>query len=476
MLDWASTAWQKTTGWFRTAQSDRDSIGRDPGREKVKAGPGPHFPNFLPFYDDQQNLGETQAIRLAYRKMLSDPYIKAALFGKLMGVMALDLQAHPARSRRGSSRPMKRDEEIAEFVKWNLTYRLEEGIPGMVWDITSGACLDGHSVNEKVWLIEDKGEWKGKQVLRRLKAKDTGHDVVLETDQYKNVTGVRALRFNSGEVYHPKDFLIYTHLGLFENPTGMSDFRAAYRAYWMIDTVTKLRAIGAEKRALPVIAGEWPHEKYQASLEAALAKIKSQNWLAVPKDVKLQALDIAGRSEEFFKSFRDDCVEEIFLAIEGAFLHAMAGGEGKHRGSAKSAQTRSDLFKWHLSAAVAHLINDRDRGLIPDMVDFNFAGVEDYPRITLSGIDDQELKTSLDIDKGLQEMGWHHNIEELEERYGRKWAGPTQESLVPPKELQQQMQQQQQLLGGMDDLFADDFPEKPGGAPGTGPGDATMAA
>src|SRR5262249_30325050 len=185
--------------------------------------------------------------------------------------------------------------------------------------------VERHAVNEKVWDVEEKGEWGGKWVVDALKPKDVNQDLVLLVDDHRNITGIRGLRYNAGTVFDPHDFLIYTHLGLFGNPGGMSDFRAAYSSYWMLDTVFKLRAMGAEKRAFPVVAGEYPDATKQKQLEAALAKVKSTNWLAVPKDVKLQLLALAGAAEDYFQSFTRDLRERLHVALSGAFLQAMGG-------------------------------------------------------------------------------------------------------------------------------------------------------
>ena len=58
--------------------------------EKMSGGPAVILPYFLPFFDPQQTVGETQLQRLAYRVMLADPTVKASLFAKIFGVAALE--------------------------------------------------------------------------------------------------------------------------------------------------------------------------------------------------------------------------------------------------------------------------------------------------------------------------------------------------------------------------------------------------
>lgn len=384
--------------------------------EKVAGGPrNIVLPNFLPFYDDPT--GETLAMRRAYRQMLVDPNVKAAVLSKVLGVAALDLQVQPANKKS------QRDQEVAEFVKWTLTERVQDCLPGLVWAVLSGGLIDGYSVAEKVWQPEERGRYAGKIALTALKPKDTGNDLVLLTDEFKNVVGVQGLRYNPGVVFHPANFLIYTHLGLYGKPTGQSDLRAAYKAYWILDTVWKLRAICLEKRAIPILVGEYASESQQPSLERALALAKSQFWISLPKDAKFQAVSIAGSAESDFKSAVSDLKHDIFLGVQGAILQNLEGDTTDGRGDSQVHKSTSDLFRWHLSSAIGTLLNDRDNGLIRDVVDLNYV-VQDYPRATLSAVDVNEQKAELEIDKGLHEMGLDLSKEELYERYGRKPPDP----------------------------------------------------
>jgi DNA topoisomerase IB len=408
----------------------RGDFTRDPVRgplneEKLREGPA-RIPNFLPFYDPQQTIYETAEMRTAYRLMLNEPNVKGAFLGKILPVMARTMKVHPA------VRTGERHKKVAEFCQWNLERRLHGGISHLAWNILSHACVDGVSINEKVWAVHQKGRYAGKRVLRQLKPKDLNHDVTIVTDEYRNTTGLMGLRYNAGTIFNPQDFAIYRHLPFFDVPNGMSDLRAAYARHWMLDTVSKLRAMGAEKRALPIIYGEYPDPSKQSSLERAMALIKLRNWLAVPKDTKLQVLDIAGQSDSYFSSFRRDCQEEIFLSIQGSTLQALSAAPGSERGSSEVHQDQSQPFKWHLAQAVCMVLNDGEWGLLVDLCDYNFLDVGDYPYCTFTSTDDDSLATSITVDRGLQEMGFEHSKEDMAERYGRPIAVDETDKLTPP--------------------------------------------
>ena len=378
--------------------------------QKARSQPaGVMMPAFLPYYDDQT--GETPEMRFQYRKMLADPNIKAPLLAKIFGVGALDMQIHPYRKGKDP-----RAQEQAEFMRWTLTERLEGGIPGMAWDVFIGGLVDGHSVLEKVFEPpSNEGEWGGKIQLTHLKPKDVNNDLVLVLDEYRSVKSILGLRYNGGLTFDASDFLIYSHLPVYGQVTGMSDLRAAYGRYWVLDTVVKLRAWGAEKRAFPVVAGEYPDVTKKAALEQMLAKVKSQNWLSVPAGAKLQVLELDGAAYDYFATFIKDLREEIVMSISLAVLNSMQGGEGVQRGSSDVHQDTSDLGKWFLSVSLANLLNSRGQGLIKDVIDRNYANVYGYPKATFGGVDGEKHKARTELAKSLNEMGLNLSKNQLYE-------------------------------------------------------------
>jgi len=393
------------------------SVHKPDTQEKVRSGPGP-IPWFLPYFDPNQTVQETQQMRQAYRTMLNDSTVNSGFQNNVLSVMALDLQIHPGEKKD------RRSQEQAEFVKWNLTERSDGGLPGLVWEILHPACIDGYSVTEPQMVLEDEGEWRNKKVLERLKAKDLNNDLVPIVDEYRNVTGFKGIRYNRGEIWPPEDFLFYSHLGLFGNPGGRSIFRAVYGDYWFLDTAKKLRAHAGEKRSLPVIVGEWQRPDQQDALENILAKIRFQNWLAVPPGVKVQVIDIAGSSSDFFRTWEADLRERIIFGLQGAVLQSLTGQEGQQRGNSSIHKGTANTWQWHLQAAIVGLFNHPKRGLIRRLVRPNFANLGKLPRASMGSIDDQEMEVSTRVVKALVDLGLPVSKQKAAERFGWEMADP----------------------------------------------------
>lgn len=394
-------AWLRSEfgGWPGAKVAEGQPIASEVEREKVRSGPqNIVIPWFLPYFDTEQTLHETATMRAAYRRMLADPNVKAALMGKILAVAALDLKVIPHDKKDDKAN------EDAELVRWNLEDALEGGVPGLIWSVLSGALIDGYSVCEKVWDREPAGKFRGAYYLRAVKPKDTGKDIILETDQYRNVVSIRGLRYNPGDRFSPANFVIYRHLPLWDTATGQSDLRAVYSRWWMLDTVLKLRAVAAEKRALPVIVGHYTTPQDRPPLEDALALVRSQNWLAVPETVRLQALEIAGGAEATFSEFARDCKHDIFLGIAGAMLQSIEGSVPGGRGDTKEHRDTADLFVWHLSVAVEQLLNDRRKGVVKDIVDLNRAAPA-YPKVRLASVSIEQMRQEMEIRKIAYEIG-----------------------------------------------------------------------
>lgn len=423
LLSWLRQAFG---GWPGSSYARGTSVEEALEHEKSRSGPaGITYPWFLPYIDDYT--AETPAVRAAYRKMLADPNVKAAVLGKTFGVAALELKLQPADKKN------VRDKEVADFVKWNLTRRLAGGVPGLVWSVLFHSLVDGYSVSEKVFKPQDTGKYRNKIALAKLKPKDTGNDVILQTDEYRNIVGVLGLRYNAGEEFHPSNFLIYRHLPLYDLPTGMSDFRAVYSRWWLLDTTLKLRAMGLEKRALPMLVGHYQVSSQKTSLEAALAQVKYSNWMSVPENVRVEAVDIAGRGDDMFRSAVQDLKHDIFLGIQGAILQNLEGETTDGRGDSQVHKSTSDLWKWFLANSIESALNDEEEGLIKDLVDLNYV-VPEYPLATLSAVDVNELVQDMVIIQGLYTMKLPLSKEQLYEKFGYTPPEDPEDALVAPEQ------------------------------------------
>lgn len=394
---------------------DADQLWR---MEKVlsRVRTGDHRTIFLPVVESYTQ--ETQEMRLAYRVMLRDPYVKAALLNKVLAVAALDAQVQPA-SDRGI------DKDAADFVKHSL-HESRGGTTGVAQAILLPGLIEGYSVSEKVWQLETRGRWAGKYRLRCLKSKDPQW-LQLMGDSFRNINSIRDMR--TSEEWNPSWFVVWQHLPIYENPFGMSDLRAAYRAYWVRDAAWKLRSIALERFSLPALKGVYRSPDQKDALEADLPLLRSQSWITVPEGVAIEALELATRGPSDFEAAIKDLNEEIVVGITGAVLQMLQGQVTDGRGSSETHRSTAELLQWMLAAELGHVINDQ---IVPDLVDVNFDGAG-YPKVTFGGVNDSSMTASVQIDQFLWQAGVPLSKEELYERYGRQRPVDDEDTLLMPQ-------------------------------------------
>jgi len=422
ILSWFGLGKKSTASTIQPSAPAPDFTQTSDLQEKMHSGPpGINLPWFYPYYDPMLNVPIPPAL---LRKMFSNAYVKSATLGKLFSVASLDLQVRP------HSKKDPQDQQVAEFTQWQFSERCRGGVPDLAWEILATGLIDGYSISEKIWVQEDRGDWSGKVILDRVKSKDTGNDVVLETDDFRNIVGLKGLRYNGGEEFKPVDFIIWQHLPFFGQATGTSDYRAAYSDWWMLDATTKLRMMACDKNAIPMLMGEYSIATQKPGLDGALSRARSQSWISVPAGVKVTVLNMAGAASEIFEKFETKLKHSIFLGIQGAILQSLEGAVTDSRGSSKIHKSQADLFKWYLSEQLQLILNLLAR----EIIDKNFY-VQHYPKVMLSAVDVTELVQELAIDTGLNAIGIDLSQDETYDRYGRSPPEGTGDVIkgAPPK-------------------------------------------
>lgn len=373
----------------RSIDKDRDEgfVG-----EQMRVYAGMNLRRLSPFTDNFTD--ETPAMRIKYRYALAEPTVKAALLGKIISVCSLNLQMVP----KNKSDP--KAHEVAACTRHGLAAG-PWGIPGLIWEILIGGLVDGWSVSNKVYGIEDRGQYAGKKVLKNLKGKDTRF-IWPEVDEYRNVTALWNFRGNAGRRFDPSDFVVFSYLSIFQNPLGMSDLRSSYRAIELIPVILNLRSIFLEKFAGPYMVGKISDRSLKAKMHAELQKARAKGIIVVDKDSDIEVIDMATRGTADFQACIEDLRQEVAIGISGAFLHMLTGMNPEARGSSKVQQDTTEAFIWILSEQVRAVIQ---KSIVPDLVDYNHGALTDLPDVALEAVNPEDIVKELGIDKLLKELG-----------------------------------------------------------------------
>ncbi|HYH65433.1 MAG TPA: DUF935 family protein, partial [Urbifossiella sp.] len=380
---------------------------------------------FLPAIDSATN--DSPEIRAAMRLMIRDAYVKAAWEPLCIAVESEEWQIQPSESGNPGA------EEQAEFVTTMFNDYTRGGMSAIVRAIIGQLGPDGFGLAEKVWAVAAKGKLEGKIILEAAKAKDP-QDLRVKGDAYGNVTHVSSTR-RLGDEYPITDFLYSRYPGFFDEPLGMAAFRASYAAYWMRDTVRKLRIIHTEKKMAGMLVGTYAagDDDAKATLSAALREAKSTTWMAVPEGTRVEAMQLSTASEPDYKSHEESLRDEIVTGIAFATLQTMtASVPGEGRGDSEVQKETSELAAWRLMSIVLQVVNEQ---LIPDLIDYNFPfpAAGGYPKLSFGAISKDDILKDQQVVQGAQAMG----LVPSKKHYGKAWSV----QLADPNDPDDQMQE-----------------------------------
>jgi hypothetical protein len=372
---------------------------------------------------------ETWEMRRLYPTLLREPTLKAAFFGSMLSVAALELNCTPAGGRTATDA----DRQCAEFMRHYINGRRTSCLH-LVESLGFGGRIHGFSVCHKKRKREDKGRWEGKWVIDRFKPKPVVENrIELEVDEFNNLTAIQANWPNGGRRYDPADFVVFTYLKLFDQLTGMSDFRAVRRAVKMKEDALTLRMIMLDKFSGPYFKGKYAkgQDGQRREMEAALKKARGEGYIVFESSPgnDVEVVDLTMKSYTEFKSAIEDLDQEIARGINFATLHMFtSGGKNDPRGSAKVQQETSQIDQWYMAAILADAIQQY---VIPEGVEDNFGANYDLPVVTVGGVSADAILKDLEVDAAIQAMGGGVDSADVYRRANRPMPAGTPAVLYP---------------------------------------------
>ena len=359
------------------------------------------FPYHGPFSFGNLN-EETPAIRADYRRQLrTSPVVSAAMYTKIAGLTSLDPNVLPESDEawKGDRQRQVLAEEIAEFVFHSIE-RAEGGFPKLFWDVYAAGCVDGYSINVK--KLKDGVRWRGRSLwgFAYTRQLDTRW-IRLQTDVYRKtmaiVNTVRGL-----EYYSPEDAIIYTHKPWYCSPFGSSDMRSVVSSANIIEDVYRVWYVAAKVYGLPLIHGQYGAASQQQGITQAVQAIYDGGFAVTDIADKITVLNLASATgSNLFKDFVQMRREDVSLGITGSAqtLFEGDGGSNAHtdtKEQRKGADRQIVTDEMAVANCVAHQ-------LFPDVVRANWGPDAPIPRLTLGGMDWQEVKTAMEVFSDMKE-------------------------------------------------------------------------
>jgi SPP1 gp7 family putative phage head morphogenesis protein len=202
-----------------------------------------------------------------------------------------------------------------------------------------------------------------------------------------------------------KKFQVVTFGDEVISPYGVGLGKELYWPWWFKKNVIKAWLILSNKTAEPTAAGEYPAgtpKEKQMELLAAAGAVHSNNAIVFPQGMNLRFIE-AQRSgsitcHQDLSTFMND---EMTICILGQL--ATTGQQPGKMGNNKEQETvYSDYIKDDADS-LCEAQNDRQNGVIPWLVDYQFPGLGRYPKIWIKTEDEEDGRTLAERDKALAE-------------------------------------------------------------------------
>ncbi len=345
-----------------------------------------------------------------YEKLMRDGQVASCLQQRKDAVIARAWQITPGGDDQ-------RDRDAADFLR--------EQLENIKFDRKTRMMLAGvfygYAVAECLWNMED-----GKVVLDDIKVRKAKRFVF---DKDGNVR-LKVMGDPDGKVMPERKF--WTFCAGADDDDSPYGRGLAYYLYWPVYLKRnggKFWAIYLDRFASPTALSKYDDsadEKDKANALAAAMAIRTRGAMAIPKGFELtllEALKSAGGDYEKFLLYWDGDIAKIILSQTGTT------DAKPHVGTANvHSQVRLDIIKSDADL-VCESFND---GPVKWLTDWNFPGAA-YPKVWRVIEDPDEVKSNMDRDSKLHEMGYEYTDDELRRRHGDGWKRKNEETAAPRK-------------------------------------------
>jgi len=337
----------------------------------------------------------------------------------------------------------KQDEEIAEFVNKAL-FELQT----ITWaNFLRQALLMldfGHMVFEKVFDIQ---EVDGNEMVVLHKFAPRMPKTIKNWTLKNGKPGIRQLTKEAKEYEIPiEKLLIFTNDQEGDNRDGVSILRAAYKHWHFKDKFYIIDAIAFEKHGIGVpyvkmIGGTSAEDKAAATTIAKNMRAHHQAHIVHGDNVEVGFVDMkAGALRDPQPSITHHN-REITKSVLAQFLELGA----TETGSRALSQDHSEMFLKSLEAVADNIIDVINRYAIPQLVDLNWNGVKEYPKLAYNGISRVDVDRLANAYQTLSFAGAIHPTQADEQYLRELLALPERtEEDIAEQEEEEELQRQQQ--------------------------------
>lgn len=333
-------------------------------------------------------LSGTTGIKIYDQMRRSDGTVRAALLACTLPIRRAEYFVQPAGEK-------KQHKDVADFVDKALREYMD-----ISWDNFLRQallmCAFGVMPFEKVYGIRQAA---GKDYVVITKMAPRMPVSVQSWELTDGTFGIQQQLQTGGIAEIPgSKLLIFVNEKEGDNWWGMSMLRPAYKHWYFKDTFYKIDAVAFERQGLGVPLIEMP-EGYTTNDEANARKAAEHlraseyAYMLLPPGYKASMMNMgAGSTRDPHASIQHHN-REILKSVLAQFLEL---GADRGSGSRAVSEDHRNLFMKAMETIANNIIDEINKNLIPELVDLNFNDIEEYPKLSYSGISDEDVKAIAD--------------------------------------------------------------------------------
>lgn len=323
-----------------------------------------------------------EGIRL-YDQAGRDAHTASVLQTRALAVVGKEWEVLPPET--GAKRVDKRNQDIADFVKRALV-----GTNFDQWrQELLKAVLYGFNVAEVIWKKE--GDFILPQTLR---AKHPRRFVFTPLRELRILTPQNMV---DGEAVPDRKFVVFTY-GSSDNPYGAGLGQIVWFPVWFKKHGVKFWMMFLEKFGMPTTIGKYPpgtDPAQQQKLMDALSAIQNDTAVKVPNTMQVELLEASRSGTASYGEMCEFMDKQISKAVLGQTLTTEVGDTGSYAASQTHDEVRGELIK----ADADLLCECLNNSLVRWIVDLNFPGVTEYPKLWIRCEAEADLKSLAERDK-----------------------------------------------------------------------------
>jgi phage gp29-like protein len=308
-----------------------------------------------------------------YREMLNDDQIKACLAFKKLLVTGRAWDIVPA----GGDEASEENKKIADFVRANLEKVNWNRIQREIL-----TALDfGFSVGEILWEVDEYEDQGPKLMLKDIKHRDP-QMIRIDVDIHGNIKNFRQMvDLPVTEVFLPPEKVIhYAYQSHFSNHYGVSDLRAAYRAWFSKKFITQFWNVFLERFGQPLMMMKYPMgatPELKSALRSILDGLSTRTDILVPEGVIVELIEATRAGTAQY----GEALTYLDIAISKALLVPALLGMGTDikRGSDSQSRLHLRVLMKVVNDLSQDLQEQVQKSIVIPLVDSNFNDVKEYP-------------------------------------------------------------------------------------------------